>query len=165
MSPEVARATLRDARVLITGAASGIGAAVAELAVELGARVGVIDLVPSTSPEVVSAVADVSEPEQVARAVREVTHQLGGLDVLVNNAGISPAGRLEETSHEQWRRTLGVNLDGVFATTIAALPHLRTSGPGASVVISARSPGAHTVVPAAWRTPPPRAVSSPSPGS
>lgn len=125
--------------VVVTGGATGIGAAVVGTARELGARVGVVDLRAAPAADV-SIEADVSSAEQAAAAVAEIGDRLGGLQVLVTNAGIAPPGRFDTTTAADWRRTLGVNLDGPFHCIQAALPLLR-SAPGASVVTMASIAG------------------------
>ncbi|MCL7452572.1 MAG: SDR family oxidoreductase [Anaerolineae bacterium] len=113
---------LTDKRVLITGAAGGIGAATATRFLEEGARVVALDRddlalhrLQAELPGLDGAVvADVTDPEEVAWAFAEVDRLLGGVDVLVNNAGISVRHRFLEITPEEWRRVMAVNLDGVF---------------------------------------------------
>ncbi len=113
---------LTNKRVLVTGGASGIGAATAARFLEEGAHVVVLDRdeagcrrITAELPGLAGTIlADVSDPGQVARAFDEVDRRYLGLDVLVNNAGISlRRGFLDVTPHE-WRQVLSVNLDGVF---------------------------------------------------
>jgi 2-keto-3-deoxy-L-fuconate dehydrogenase len=118
---------LTDVAMLVTGGSAGIGAAIVSTARRLGARVGVVDLRAPEEPGIPYAEADVSSWTEASTAVAEVATELNGLDVLVNNAGIAPAGRFEDISEERWRETLGVNLDGAFFCTRASLPHLRDS--------------------------------------
>jgi NAD(P)-dependent dehydrogenase (short-subunit alcohol dehydrogenase family) len=118
----------------VTGAGSGIGRAVAAAAIAAGARVAALDLDPSaTAPGAMQVGADVSDDASVEQAVASAVQQLGGLDVLVNNAGIGAQGTVEDNSLEEWRRLLEVNLLGMVRTSRAALPHLRRS-PHASIV-------------------------------
>jgi NAD(P)-dependent dehydrogenase (short-subunit alcohol dehydrogenase family) len=128
---------LTDLAVVVTGGSTGIGSAITTQAHELGARVGVIDL---AAPQGAVAAhiethsrADVSSPAEVDTAIGQVSRELGGLDVLINNAGIAPAGAFEDITAEQWRRTMAINLDGSFHCSRAALPLLRRSGAGAIV--------------------------------
>lgn len=113
---------LRGKRVLITGGASGIGAATAKRFLDEGARVIVLDCneealrrikdaLPSLSGTIC---ADVSDADAVARAFQELDELLGGLDVLINNAGISVQHTFMDITPEQWRRVMGINLDGMF---------------------------------------------------
>jgi 2-keto-3-deoxy-L-fuconate dehydrogenase len=119
---------------LVTGGASGIGRATALLLAERGARVAVLDLDPAGAPDPLLRVrADVSDDASVAAAVTEAIERLGGLDVLVNNAGIGAAGTVEANGLDEWRRVLDVNLLGLVRVTRAALPALRRSGSAAIV--------------------------------
>ena len=119
---------------LVTGGASGIGRATALLLAGRGARVAVLDLDPAGAPDPLLRVrADVSDDASVAAAVTEAIERLGGLDVLVNNAGIGAAGTVEANGLDEWRRVLDVNLLGLVRVTRAALPALRRSGSAAIV--------------------------------
>ena len=133
-------------RVLVTGAASGIGLAVMRQCANDGAAVGGLDLDGDRlsaaaadlraggDARIATAVADVSDADQVSHAVHELGAELGGLDALANVAGVGGyTGDVVATSVEAWQKTLAVNLTGVFLVTRAALPFLR-SGEGASVV-------------------------------
>src|SRR5262245_19797856 len=91
---------LAGVSVLVTGGSTGIGAAVVATAHQLGARVAVVDLLAPDGIDVPHAEADVSSADEVRAAVAEVATKLGGLDVLVNNAGIAPADRFEDISDE-----------------------------------------------------------------
>ncbi|HEU5045718.1 MAG TPA: SDR family oxidoreductase [Nocardioidaceae bacterium] len=117
---------------LVTGGASGIGAAVVRALTAGGAHVAVLDRSESSS-EVFSVCADVSDDEAVRAAVSSAVAHLGGLDVLVNNAGIGAQGTVETNDDEEWRRVLDVNLLGMVRVTRAALPHLRRSKAAAIV--------------------------------
>lgn len=113
---------LEGKRVVVTGAASGIGLATAKRFVEEGSRVFVIDVneeglnrVLKENPGIEGgAVADISSPEQVSKAFSEVERLFGGLDVLIANAGISYRTPFLEISYEEWRRVIDVNLTGAF---------------------------------------------------
>jgi 2-keto-3-deoxy-L-fuconate dehydrogenase len=119
---------------LVTGGASGIGRATALLLAGRGARVAVLDLDPAGAPDPLLRVrADVSDDASVAAAVTEAIERLGGLDVLVNNAGIGAAGTVEANGLDEWRRVLDVNLLGLVRVSRAALPALRRSGSAAIV--------------------------------
>ncbi|MER6619151.1 SDR family oxidoreductase [Streptomyces sp. NPDC000931] len=113
---------------LVTGGASGIGRATAELLAERGARVAVLDLDPSTVGEPLTGHrADVTDDASVRAAVAAAVDGLGGLDVLVNNAGIGARGTVETNSDEEWHRVFDVNVLGMVRTARACLPHLRAS--------------------------------------
>ncbi|MFD4259115.1 SDR family NAD(P)-dependent oxidoreductase [Streptomyces sp. NPDC058534] len=113
---------------LVTGGASGIGLATAQLLSGRGATVAVLDLDPSGVPAPLRAhPADVTDDRSVRSAVEEAAEELGGIDILVNNAGIGAAGTVADNPDEQWHRVLDVNVLGIVRTTRAALPHLRES--------------------------------------
>lgn len=122
---------------LVTGGASGIGRATAELLAARGARVAVLDLDPSTVEEpLLGYRADVTDDTSVREAVAAAVADLGGhgvLDVLINNAGIGAQGTVEDNDDEQWHRILDVNVVGMARVTRAALPHLRESSHAAIV--------------------------------
>jgi NAD(P)-dependent dehydrogenase (short-subunit alcohol dehydrogenase family) len=109
-------------RVLITGGAGGIGEATAARFLEEGARVVILDLDETACRRLEeklvelssTIVADVSDAADVARAFDELEESLGGLDVLINNAGISLRHSFTEISVQEWRKVMDVNLNGVF---------------------------------------------------
>ncbi|RRR99605.1 SDR family NAD(P)-dependent oxidoreductase [Glycomyces terrestris] len=111
--------------VAVSGGASGIGAAAAAAFAERGANVAVLDVNPS--PDHWSRTCDVADDYQVRQAVAAVVERFGGVDVLVNNAGIGAVGTVEENSDKQWFRVLDVNLMGMVRLSRACLPHLRES--------------------------------------
>jgi NAD(P)-dependent dehydrogenase (short-subunit alcohol dehydrogenase family) len=133
--------------VLVTGAAKGIGRAVAAHMVREGARVAMIDsdgaaldaaaaeLNRITPGSALALTADVSDSADVTRAVESATTQFNGLDVVVNNAGIHFARAVDQYTDEEWHRIFAVNVDGAFYTTRAALPALRRSR-GVIVLVS-----------------------------
>ena len=124
-------------RALVTGGASGIGRATAELLAARGAQVAVLDLDPSSVEKPLLAFrADVSDDASVRQAVAAAVADLGGhgvLDVLINNAGIGAQGTVEDNDDEEWHRVLNVNVVGMVRTTRAALPYLRESSHAAIV--------------------------------
>ncbi|MFF7312090.1 SDR family oxidoreductase [Streptomyces sp. NPDC008137] len=119
---------------LVTGGASGIGRATADLLAERGARVAVLDLDPSPVDRPLLAYrADVTDDASVRAAVAAAVADLGGLDVLVNNAGIGAQGTVEDNSDDDWHRVYDVNVVGMVRTARACLPHLRASAHAAIV--------------------------------
>lgn len=113
---------------LVTGGASGIGAAIAARLEAGGARIAVLDLDPAGAPaSMLGLTCDVADDTSVRAAVAAVVDQLGGLDVVVNNAGIGAAGTVADNSDEEWRRVFEVNVFGMMRVARAALPHLRRS--------------------------------------
>ncbi|WP_042415311.1 SDR family NAD(P)-dependent oxidoreductase [Streptacidiphilus anmyonensis] len=121
---------LHGLRAVVTGGASGIGLATANLLSARGAKVAVLDLDPGRAKEPLHAVrADVGDDDSVRAAVEAAVTALGGLDILVNNAGIGAAGTVEDNPDSQWRQVLDINVLGIVRVTRAALPHLRRSAP------------------------------------
>ncbi|WP_328722603.1 SDR family oxidoreductase [Streptomyces sp. NBC_00247] len=120
---------------LVTGGASGIGAAVATLLLERGARVAVLDRDTAGAPGGTFAVqADVTDDAQVRAAVDRAAAEFGGLHTLVSNAGIGSIGTVEENADDEWARVLDINVLGMVRTARHALPHLRAAAlerPGA----------------------------------
>ncbi|MEU0073611.1 SDR family oxidoreductase [Streptomyces sp. NPDC006332] len=115
-------------KALVTGGASGIGRATAELLAARGAQVAVLDLDPSSVDKPLLAHrADVTDDASVRTAVAAAASDLGGLDVVVNNAGIGAQGTIEDNSDDEWHRVLDVNVVGMVRVARAALPHLRES--------------------------------------
>jgi NADP-dependent 3-hydroxy acid dehydrogenase YdfG len=133
---------LRGRRVLVTGASAGIGAAVARSVVEAGARVALLargkdrlaDLAARLGPAATPVTCDITDGDAVAAAVDEAAHRLGGLDGVVNSAGLFGAGTLSDTDPAAWRAMFEVNVLGLLTVTRAAVPHLLRAGRGASVV-------------------------------
>jgi 2-keto-3-deoxy-L-fuconate dehydrogenase len=127
---------LAGLRVLVTGGASGIGLAVAELMTSSGAAVVALDraLPADGLPGGITGVsADISDDAEVRVAVTDAVTALGGLDVLVNNAGIGAQGTVESNPDDEWHRVLDVNVVGLVRVTRAALPALRASDRAAIV--------------------------------
>lgn len=126
---------IHDLRVIVTAGASGIGLAIARTFVREGARVHVGDVdaealarLSTTDPAIGRTLCDVASRDDVARLFAEATAALGGLDCLVNNAGIAgPTGRVEAIDPADWDRCIAVDLTGQFNCTRLAVPLLRRS--------------------------------------
>jgi NAD(P)-dependent dehydrogenase (short-subunit alcohol dehydrogenase family) len=122
-------------RVLVTAGAAGIGLAIVRAFLREGARVHTCDVdeaalsaLAETHPEVTRSTTDVADRAQVENLFSDALGSLGGLDCLVNNAGIAgPTGPVEEIAPEDWDRTLAVNITGHFNCTRLAVPHLKRS--------------------------------------
>lgn len=119
---------------LVTGGASGIGAATARLLAARGAQVAVLDREPADpAAAALSLPCDVTDAEAVAASVDAVAERFGRLDVVVNNAGVGAQGDVAANGDDEWRRVFDVNVLGIARVSRAALPHLRRS-PSAAVV-------------------------------
>lgn len=116
---------------LVTGGASGLGLGAARLLAGRGAGVVVLDRespAPGSLPDgVTTVVADVADDEAVRAAVDEAATRLGGLDIVVNNAGTGAVGTVEDGSDDEWRRVYDVNVLGAVRVSRAAMPYLRQS--------------------------------------
>ena len=136
--------SVKDQRVLITAAASGIGCAVAKAFLDNGAKVHICDInddqltaCTASLPGAGVSRADVSDPAQVDQLFEEVISHLGGLDVLVNNAGIAgPTAAVEDVSPQQWDRTMAININGQFYCARRAVPLLKAAGGGTIINMS-----------------------------
>jgi 2-keto-3-deoxy-L-fuconate dehydrogenase len=119
---------------VVTGGSSGIGAATARLLQERGAGVAVLERRTDGVPDGALALrCDITDTPAVDAAVVEVVERLGGLDVLINNAGIGAVGDVSQNDDAEWARVLDVNVMGIARVTRAALPHLRHSSHAAVV--------------------------------
>lgn len=131
-------------RFLVSGGASGIGLAVARLAVQRGGRVALLDLdaealasaALTIGPASLPVACDVAAPQAVADAVAQAAGWLGGIDAVVNSAGIDLRMPLEQVADADWARMLAVNLTGPMLVCRSALPHLRRAGGGTIVNVS-----------------------------
>lgn len=130
---------------VLIGAARGIGAAVAERFVEEGARVVIgdteVEAGAATAVRLGPSIAtfvetDVSRPDQIEAAIGSAQSRFGGLDILVQNAGIYPWTLIEDTSPDEWDRVLSVNLKGTFLAAKAALGPMRAKGYGRMIFTS-----------------------------
>jgi len=136
---------LQDKVAIVTGAASGIGKAIAEIYAREGAKVAIADVNMAAAQAVaeelkaggasaMAIAADVTDEAQVNAAVDAVVEAWGGVDILVSNAGIQIVHPLEEFSYAEWKKMIAIHLDGAFLTTKACLPHMYASGRGGSII-------------------------------
>ncbi|MCA0243488.1 MAG: SDR family oxidoreductase [Proteobacteria bacterium] len=131
-------------KVLVTAGAGGIGRAIAAAFAAAGARVHVCDLdaasldqLRAQLPGITTSVCDVGDRAAVQAMVQQASEQLGGLDVLVNNAGIAgPTASVAELDPAAWEAVLRVNLTGTFTVTQCAIPHLKRSAAASIIVMS-----------------------------
>lgn len=133
-----------EQRVLITAGAGGIGLAIAKAFVASGARVHIVDVnaeavqdITRQTPAITGSVGDISKPADLDALFGEVRNQLGGLDVLVNNAGIAGAtAPVADYPIDTWNAVVGINLTGTFMVTQRAIPLLKESAAGSIIVMS-----------------------------
>lgn len=140
--------TLSNRTALVTGAGSGIGKATALLLAQEGANVAVLsrtqEEVDAVAAEIegqggkaISITADISDDQDMARAIARVVERFGKLDIVVANAGINGVwAPIEEITPEEWDKTITVNLRGTYLTLHHAVPRLEAAGGGAVVIIS-----------------------------
>ncbi|MBT5571837.1 MAG: SDR family oxidoreductase [Alphaproteobacteria bacterium] len=134
-------------RVIVTAGGSGIGRAIVNQFVASGARVHICDVqselisgMTENNMNVTGTLADVGKPADVETLVAEAVTQMGGVDVLVNNAGVGgPRGAIEDISYEDWDRTISVNLNGMFYCIKNVAPHMKAQNSGCIVNISTAS--------------------------
>jgi NAD(P)-dependent dehydrogenase (short-subunit alcohol dehydrogenase family) len=144
MSTPGGRYELIGKRALVTAGASGIGRAIADALISAGVRVHICDVSPpfleefkKHHPSASGTVADVASETDVERLFDDVDACLGGLDILINNAGVAgPTGSVEEIAPADWRRTIDVCLTGQFLCAHFATPMLKAAGGGAIINMS-----------------------------
>ncbi len=136
---------LQGKSAIVTGAASGLGRAIASLYAQEGAKVAIADLnldaanaaaaeIKAADGTAMGVAMDVTSEEAVNAGTEAVVKAFGGVDILVSNAGIQIVHPLEEFTLAEWRKMLAIHLDGAFLTTRAALPHMYRSGRGGCVI-------------------------------
>jgi NAD(P)-dependent dehydrogenase (short-subunit alcohol dehydrogenase family) len=138
-------------KAFVTGAAQGLGAAIARRLAEEGATVTLADINAEGARAMAGEIArdhpgaafavplDVTQEDQWIYALEEADSAMGGLSVLVNNAGIFRTGDVEQLSFEDWKESMSVNVDSVFLGAKHALKYMRRNTPGAIVNISSIS--------------------------
>jgi NAD(P)-dependent dehydrogenase (short-subunit alcohol dehydrogenase family) len=137
----------KEMRVLVTAGAAGIGRAIVQTFVDHGARVHTCDVdersLAQLPQKVTRTRADVASLADVERLFADVQRELGGLDVLVNNAGIAgPTAKVEDIRPEDWERCIAVDLTGMFYCTRKAMPLIKRAG-GGSIVNLSSAAGRH----------------------
>ena len=136
-------------KAFITGGAQGLGAAMARMLAQEGAKVSIADInhhgAKAVAAEINAALGedtafafplDVTKEDQWIYALEEADAAMGGISVLVNNAGISRGGNIEQLSYEDWKLVMSVNVDSVFLVTKHALRYMRAHQPGSIINIS-----------------------------
>ncbi|MEZ5297832.1 MAG: SDR family NAD(P)-dependent oxidoreductase [Ilumatobacteraceae bacterium] len=138
---------LTGRRVLITGASSGIGAAVADAVVDAGGRVALVarsadalaDQADRLGDAAIAAPADVTDPADLAAAIEQAAERLGGLDAVICSAGIVRASGVLASSPDDWQAMFGVNVLGVLNTVHGAVERLRSADLADVIVVSSMS--------------------------
>lgn len=127
--------TFNGLSAVVTGGASGIGAAIASSLMKAGARVAVLDVVlgDGVPGGALALQTDVRNSESVQKAIDTVAEEHGGIDILINNAGVGAQGTIEDATDEEWARVLDINVVGMARVATACLPYLRESGHAAIV--------------------------------
>ena len=136
--------SVQGKRVLITAAASGIGYAFAKAFAENGAVVHICDVnedllsdCKKTLPDIGATLTDIADPAQVDQLFNEAENHLGGLDVLINNAGIAgPTAAVEDVTPAEWDRTMAININGQFYCARHAVPLIKAAGGGSIINMS-----------------------------
>lgn len=144
---------LKGKRALVTGGASGIGFAIAQRFLAEGAQVVIADVNPKQAREAAAkshdklgcTVGDVSKLADAERMVREAVGQIGGLEILINNAGIETTGSVTSALDEEWERQINVNLHGTYRMSRFAVPEIIKAGGGA--IVNMASVGGLVAVP------------------
>jgi 2-keto-3-deoxy-L-fuconate dehydrogenase len=140
LSESIYQSIVDPKRVVVTGAASGMGKATVEVLRERGCAVAALDISPTVRDVDAEfhAIVDVADLDAMVRALDDAAEALGGLEAIVPVAGIVVWGTIDETTSEDWSRQFDVNARGVFNASKAALPHLRTAGGGAIVAVTSQ---------------------------
>lgn len=135
---------LKDKTVIVTGAAGGIGRAIAEEAARAGARLALVDadgkrlnetasVISATGTEVLPCVVDMTDRAQWQQSIDDIAHHFGGIDVMVNNAIWVKYEPMAEVQEDVYRRQMAIGIDAVYWGTQAVMPHMLTQGAGSIV--------------------------------
>lgn len=133
------------AKVIITGGSSGLGLASGLMLLERGDVITSLDLQPPTVGSIAFQQVDVSSDASVAAGVAAAAEAMGGIDIVINSAGISSGGDVEANTDEEWARSLNVNVTGIARVCRHSLPHLRRSS--RAVIVNIASIASHTGLP------------------
>ena len=129
---------LQGKTAIITGAASGIGRAIAQRFAAEGANVVVTDLerpdLTAAQGKMLGLAMDVTDEDAVEAAVARTIREFGGIDILCSNAGNQIIGAVHELAYSDWKKVLATHLDGAFLTTRACLRHMYSSGRGGCIL-------------------------------
>jgi 3-hydroxybutyrate dehydrogenase len=136
---------LKDKVAVVTGAASGIGKAIALRYAQEGARVAIADLkfdaanavaaeINAAGGTAIGVAMDVTDEAQVDAAIEAIAAALGGIDILVSNAGIQIVHPVEDFSYAEWKKMMAIHVDGAFLTSRACLKHMYRQGRGGSII-------------------------------
>jgi len=136
---------LKDKVAIVTGAASGLGKAIAVRFAQEGAAVAIADLnrqaadaaaaeIASAGGRAIGVAMDVTSEEDVNAGVAATVAAFGGVDILVSNAGIQIVHPVEEFTYAEWKKMMAIHVDGAFLTTKACLPHMYKAGRGGSII-------------------------------
>ena len=133
---------LNGKSALVTGAASGIGAEIARVFAAAGAKVCIADLneeqakkTSSTLKNSIGVRMDVTSEEEVERGVAQMARELGGVDILVSNAGLQHIDSIADVSFQNWKKILSVHLDGGFLTTRACMRRMIEQKRGGAILL------------------------------
>ena len=138
-------------RALVTGGSRGIGKAISLEFAQSGADVALVycsdkkgameirEAIEALGKKALPIYADLSKPEDIKRMVKEAAEGLGGLDILVNCAGILPQNPVEQITEEQWHKVIDINLSGAFFAAQAAIPYLKSNGCGRIISITSQA--------------------------
>ena len=136
---------LKDKAAIVTGAASGLGKAIAVRFAQEGAKVAIADLnrqaadaaaaeIAAAGGQAIGVAMDVTSEEDVNAGVAATVAAFGGVDILVSNAGIQIVHPVEEFTYAEWKKMMAIHVDGAFLTTKACLPHMYKAGRGGSII-------------------------------